>query len=235
VAAKNAAYYRRYPQDVAVVRALADHLESTDIRLPDGDRLTARRLRLLGMAFGMSDGFEKVHWLLEEAWHGDGLADGFRYEVMSETGFVDRPIFALQEFTYGQGPATGWAAQRALARYPRFAPDADPLLFTGEMMYPWMFREIAALRPFAEAAELLAAVDDWPVLYDPARLAASEVPLAAAVYFDDMYVDADLQLATARAVGDSRVWVTNEYEHDGVRVSGSVVLERLMDLAAGRR
>ncbi len=236
VAAKNGQYYRRYPQDVAAVRALADHLASTDVRLPDGDRLTVDRLRLLGLAFGMSDGFEKVHWLLDEAWHGDGLADGFRYGVMTETGFVDRPIFALQEFTYGQGAlATAWAAQRVRARYPQFAPDADPLLFTGEMMYPWMFREIAALRPFAEAAELLAAVDDWPALYDPARLAANEVPLAAAVYFDDMYVDADLQLETARAVGNSRVWVTNEYEHDGVRASGSVVLERLMDLAAGRR
>lgn len=236
VARKNAEYYRRYPADIAAVRALADHLEVVDERLPDGDRLTARRLRLLGNAFGMSDGFERVHWLVDEAWHGKELSDGFRHQVMAATGFVDAPLFALQEYCYGRpGSATSWAAHRALADHPEFAADADPLLFTGEMMYPWMFREISALKPFAAAADLLAAAEDWPELYDPARLAANDVPVAAAVYFDDMYVDADLQVQTARRVGAARIWVTNEYEHDGVRVSAGRVLGRLMDMAAGRR
>ena len=103
------------------------------------------------------------------------------------------------------------------------------------MMYPWMFQEIAALRPFAAAADLLAAHDDWPALYDPRRLAANEVPVHAAVYLDDMYVDADLQLQTARATGNTRVWVTNEYEHNGLRLAGDTVLGHLMDMAAGRR
>jgi pimeloyl-ACP methyl ester carboxylesterase len=234
VAAKNAAYYRRYPGDVAAVRRLADHLDTNDVRLPDGDRLTSRRLRLLGLAFGMSDGFGKVHWMLEEAWQGDALADGFRYETMAATGFVDVPLFALQEFCYGgPGAPTRWSADQALARYPAFAADAEPLLFTGEMMYRWMFDEIAALRPFAEAADAMAEADDWPALYDPARLAASDVPVHAAVYFDDMYVAADLQVQTAQALGNARIWVTNEYEHDGLRVAESRVLARLMDMAAG--
>jgi pimeloyl-ACP methyl ester carboxylesterase len=235
VAAKNAAFYRRYPDDVAAVRRIADHLDTTDVRLPDGDRLTTRRLRLLGNAFGMSDGFEQVHWMLEEAWHGGELADGFRHEVMAATGFVDRPIFTLQEFCYGRpGMATGWAAERAIGRYPQFAADADPLLFTGEMMYPWMFEDIAALRPFAGAADLLAQAEEWPYLYDPDVLARNEVPVVAAVYFDDMYVDADLQLRTAGQVGNVRTWVTNEYEHNGLRASDGRVLARLMDMAAGR-
>jgi pimeloyl-ACP methyl ester carboxylesterase len=102
------------------------------------------------------------------------------------------------------------------------------------MMYPWMFREISALKPFAAAADLLAAYDDWPPLYDPRRLAANEVPVVAAVYLDDMYVDAELQLRTARAMGNTRVWVTNEYEHDGLRVAGDHILDRLMGMAAGR-
>jgi pimeloyl-ACP methyl ester carboxylesterase len=234
VAAKNAAYYRRYPDDLAAVRRLADHLDANDVRLPDGDRLTGRRLRLLGNAFGMGDGFEKVHWTLEEAWHGDDVADGFRYEVMATTGFVDTPLFALQEFCYGgPGRATRWAAERAIGQHPAFAADAEPLLFTGEMMYRWMFDEIAALRPFAGAADLMAEFDDWPALYDPARLAANAVPVVAAVYFDDMYVAADLQVRTAEAVGNTRIWVTNEYEHDGLRVSDGRVLARLMDMAAG--
>jgi pimeloyl-ACP methyl ester carboxylesterase len=234
VAAKNAAYYRRYPDDAAAVRRLADHLDANDVRLPDGDRLTSRRLRLLGMAFGMGDGFERVHWTLEEAWQGDGLADGFRYEVMATTGYIDAPLFALQEFCYGgPGQATRWSADRAIARHAAFAADADPLLFTGEMMYRWMFDDIAALRPFAEAADALAEFDGWPALYDPARLTANEVPVVAAVYFDDMYVAADLQVQTADAVGNTRVWVTNEYEHDGLRADARV-LARLMDMAGGR-
>jgi len=231
VAAKNAEYYREFPGDAAVVRRIADRLAAEDVRLPDGDRLTVGRFRFLGNSFGMSYGFAQLHWLLDEP-----LSDTFLYETMRLTGFIDMPLFALQEFTVGQGATpTGWAAQRGLARHPEFAEDADPLLFTGEMMYPWMFEEIAALRPFAGAADLLAAAGDWPLLYDRDRLAANEVPVCAAVYFDDMYVDAGLQLETARAVGNVRTWVTSEHEHDGLRTSGAEVLGHLMDMAAGHR
>lgn len=235
IAAKNAAFYARYPADAATVRAIADHLDAEDVRLPDGDRLTARRLRLLGNAFGMSDGYEKVHWLLEEAWHGEGLADGFLHQVMGLTGYVDMPLFTLQEYTYGQPglPPTAWAAQRQIEQRPEFAADADPLLFTGETMFPWMFEEIASLRPFRGAADLLAAYDDWSPLYDLDRLAANDVPVSAVVYFDDMYIDAGLSLDTAARVGNVRTWVTNEYEHDGLRADGGRVLDRLRDRLLG--
>jgi proline iminopeptidase len=42
-----------------------------------------------------------------------------------------------------------------------------------------------------------------------------------------MYVDADLSLRTAGQVGNCEVWVTNEYEHDGLR-RDPAVLERLL-------
>ncbi|PHQ52965.1 proline iminopeptidase [Streptomyces cinnamoneus] len=234
---KNATYYARYPEDAERVRRIADLLAREDVRLPDGDRLTVRRLRTLGLAFGMGDGFERVHWLLDEAFDGGGLSATFRYQVMALTGLVDNPLFAVihEGASYGQGDKpTGWAAERALADFPEFAEDADPLLFTGEMMYPWMFREIAGLRPFAEAADLLAERADWPPLYDLGRLARNEVPVAAVVYHDDMYVDASLSLGTARAVGNVSTWVTDEWEHDGVAASGDRVLARLMDMVAGR-
>ncbi|MCH0542466.1 alpha/beta fold hydrolase [Streptomyces sp. MUM 203J] len=229
--------YARYPDDAPLLRKIADKLAAEDVRLPDGDRLTTRRLRTLGLALGMGDGFERVHWLLDEAFDGAGELSGtFLHQVMALTGFTDNPLFAvMQETLYGQGAGpTGWAAARALTAYPEFAEDADPLLLTGEMIYPWMFRDITGLRPFAGAAGLLAERTDWPKLYDPHRLAANEVPVAAIVYHDDMYVDAGLSLATARTLGAARVWVTNEWEHDGVHASGGRVLSRLMDLAAGR-
>ncbi|WP_274911943.1 alpha/beta fold hydrolase [Streptomyces sp. WZ-12] len=231
------AFYARYPDDAGRLRRIADLLATRDVRLPDGDRLTVRRLRTLGLVLGMGDGFERLHWLLDEALDDDGeLTDTFRYQVMALTGFTDNPLYAvLQETLYGQGAGpTAWAADRAHAALPAFAEDADPLLLTGEMVYPWMFRDVRGLRPFAEAAELLARRADWPPLYDPARLAANTVPVAAVVYHDDMYVDAGLSLDTARTLGAARVWVTNEWEHDGLAASGDRVLARLMDLAAGR-
>ncbi|UKY48103.1 alpha/beta fold hydrolase [Streptomyces inhibens] len=230
-------FYARYPDDASRLSTIADLLATTEVRLPDGDRLTIRRLRTLGLALGMGDGFERLHWLLDESLDADGeLTDTFLHQVMNLTGFTDNPLFAvMQETLYGQGVGpTGWAASRALAGFSEFTEEADPLLLTGEMFYPWMFREIKGLRPFADATDLLAERVDWPPLYDPHRLVANQVPLAAIVYHDDMYVDAGLSLGTAREVGATRVWVTNEWEHDGVNASGGRVLARLMDLAAGR-
>ncbi|WP_275461533.1 alpha/beta fold hydrolase [Streptomyces noursei] len=231
------AYYARYPDDAHRLRQVADLLAAHDVRLPDGDRLTVRRLRTLGIVLGTGDGFERLHWLLDEALDDDGeLTDTFRHQVTALTGFTDNPLYAvLQESLYGQGAGpTGWAAARTHAALPEFTEDADPLLLTGEMIYPWMFADVHGLRPFADAADLLARRTDWPALYDPDRLAANTVPLAAAVYHDDMYVDAGLSLDTAGKIGGARVWVTNEWEHDGLAASGDRVLSRLMDLAAGR-
>jgi len=236
VARKNEAFYARYPDDAVLVRRIADHLDTDEVLLPDGDRLTTRRFRLLGGAFGMSDGYERLHWLIEEAWHGDALSDFFLSTVLDLTAHVEGPLFPLQEYCYAQpgSGATAWAAERAMAHRPEFDERHDPLLFTGEMFYSWMFDEIRALRPFQGAAAMLAAYDAWGALYDLDTLAANEVPVLAAVYYDDMYVDAELQLDTARRVGNVRTWVTNEHEHDGLRINAAAVLGRLMDMRAGR-
>ncbi|MFJ9589553.1 alpha/beta fold hydrolase [Streptomyces acidicola] len=218
VEAKNEAFYRRYPQHVEHVGRIADRLSEGDVRLPDGDVLTVRRLQSLGIDLGMKPGHERLHWLLDEAFNGNELSVAFLHQVLTRTSYSDNPLFAvLQESIYGHGAgATAWAAQTERARHPQFAEEARPLLFTGEMIYPWMFREIAELRPFQGAVERLAAREKWPPLYDLDRLAANEVPVVAAVYHDDMYVDAGLQLDTASRVGNILTWVTNEYEHDGI-------------------
>jgi hypothetical protein len=101
------------------------------------------------------------------------------------------------------------------------------------MIYPWMMDLDPALIPLREAAGLLAERDRWPPLYDPARLAANEVPAAAAVYYDDLYVPAALSLRTAGAIRGLRAWVTNEWEHEGLRVSGGRVLSRLIAMNRG--
>lgn len=240
VAEKNARYFHRYLADAARIARLADVIDARDVRLPDGYRLSVRRLQTLGMAFGMGPGFDQVHGLIEEAFSDSAetrLSDHFLMAIMAETGYDANPLYAvLQEVIYGQpGQACNWAAERVHQTFPAFQPDARPLLFTGEMIYPWMFDEISSLRPFRAAAAQLATRQDYPPLYDLTRLANNEVPVAAVIYHDDMYVDADLSLATAARVGNLQVWVTNEFEHDGLRQSTSVFrrLRQMLDERGG--
>jgi len=46
-----------------------------------------------------------------------------------------------------------------------------------------------------------------------------------------MYVPRELSEQTAARIGSLRPWLTNEYEHDGLRADGARVLDRLLSLA----
>ena len=219
-------YYERYPADRERVRALRDRLEDDDVRLPSGDRLTARRLRQLGNLLGMSTGAEDLHHILELPVD----SPAFRHDVEASLGFARNPLYAvLQEACWADGGATRWAAERLLpAEY-----EEDPELFVGEHVYPWMFEEFGALAPLRQAADILAE-REWPRLYDADRLAANEVPVAAAIYAEDMYVERAFSEETAAHIRGLRPWLTNEYEHNALRADGGRVLGHLIDLARGR-
>ena len=239
VITKNQRYYDRYPEDAAQARRIVDALRQQPARLPGGGLLTPRRFQALGMAFGDSEGFELVHYALEEAFvagsRGPELSYGFLRAVDAAHKFETNPIYVLlQEACYTQGAASRWSAERVRAEYPEFdlAPER-PVFFTGEMVYPWMFDDYADLRPLKAAAELLAEFDGWPRLYDPAVLRANRVPCAAALYYDDMYVERAFSEEMAQTIGGLKVWVTNEYEHNGLRADGERVLGRLLAMIKG--
>lgn len=223
---KTRRHYERYPEDRDRVRALIERLAAEDVRLPGGDRLTPARLRQLGMMLGSGTGSERLHYLLELP----PTSPAFLHDVERASPFPRNPLYAvIHEACYASGMTTAWSADRVL-------PDdyaADPTLLTGEHVGAWMFDEMAALAPFREAAQLLAE-KPWPALYDTAALAANEVPCAAAVYVDDMYVPRADSEATARRVRGLRPWITNEYEHDGIHAGGPKVLDRLIALARGK-
>ncbi|WP_328666422.1 alpha/beta hydrolase [Streptomyces sp. NBC_00322] len=238
------AHYARYPQDVRRARRIAEYLAEHKTELPGGYLLTPEAFQSLGILLGGGDGSHQLHYLLEDAFVRTGagyeLSDAFQEAVLGTLSYAGHPLYAvLHEAIYAQGAGpTAWAAERVRAEFPQFdvatALDGDaPLLFTGETVHPWHFEVDPALRPLRESAELLAARTDWTPLYDPARLAANQVPVAAAVYHDDMYVDTEHSLRTARTIRGLRTWVTDEYEHDGVRASGQRVLDRLLSLARG--
>lgn len=217
---KTTRHYERYPPDRERVRSLMARLAAEDVRLPGGDRLTPQRLRQLGLMLGMGPGSERLHHLLE-------LAPGspaFLHDVEHASPFSRNPLYAvIHESCYANGEASAWSAQRVM---PAEWAD-DPMLLTGEHIFAWMFDEFAGLAPFREAARLLAE-RAWGPLYDPKVLAVNEVPCAAAIYVDDMYVPRAFSEQTARQIRGLRPWITNEFEHDGLH-SGKV-LGRLIEM-----
>jgi pimeloyl-ACP methyl ester carboxylesterase len=236
---KNRLYYDRYPEDVQQVQEIVEHISTHEVHLANGDRLTPRRLQQLGLYFGADDGFEQTHYLLEEAFVDGAAGREISYRFLrgfeNAFHFQTNPIFAiLHESIYCQETASEWAAARIRSEYPEFAIETGrPVFFTGEMIFPWMFDDYKYLRPLKEAARILAAFEEWPRLYDLDVLRGNSVPSAAAVYYHDMYVDRVLSEETARNIRGMKVWVTNEYEHNGLRSDGEVVLGRLLDMLHG--
>ncbi|HEU5109697.1 MAG TPA: aminopeptidase, partial [Micromonosporaceae bacterium] len=220
-------YYQRYPADRQRVRDIVAELTAEDVRLPGGDRLTARRFRQAGNLLGMSDGAERLHHLLELPLS----SRAFRYDMeLMPMPFARNPIYAvLHEACYADGGVTRWSADRVRPE----AYETDASLLTGEHVFPWMFADYGGLAVFRAAAELLAE-QSWPRLYDADTLQNHEVPVAAAIYVEDPYVESRFSIETASLVRGMRTWVTNEYDHNGLRADGARILDRLIGLATGR-
>jgi hypothetical protein len=174
----------------------------------------------------MSDGNEKLHYIVELSVE----SPMFLHDVQAAQTFARNPLYAvIHEACYANGAATRWSAERV---YPPEFRD-DPTMLTGEHIFSWMLEDYGALHPLAEAAQILAE-HEWPALYDPARLAENDVPAAAAIYAEDPYVEREFSEQTAASIRGLRPWLTNEFDHDGLRAYGERVLGRLLDLAQGR-
>ncbi len=240
-AKKNAEMHKRFPALRDWMMRAFRRAARGDVKLPCGDPLTPRRLQTVGAQLGFSYGAAQIYYLFERAFvpgTDDDFSMAFLRGVENMQAFDTNPFYAvLHESCYAQGRATDWSAERARVEFLPFdaaksLEDGEVPFLTGEMIFPWMMDEWGSLAPLKAAAQGLAEVDDWPALYDEGRLAKNEVPVAAVVYHDDMFVPADLSLETAAQIRGLDPWVTNEYEHDGLRADGAKIVTRLLaDLA----
>jgi pimeloyl-ACP methyl ester carboxylesterase len=231
---KNQQFYERYPGDRDLAKRIADHLAANDVRLPDGDRFTVNRFRQLGMGFGMKNGWDKLHYLMEKAFVGGKISHAFLTEAHAMFNFDGGPIFAiLHEAIYCQGHASNWSADRVREEFAEFSDDADEFNFMGEMIGRWMFDEFSTLKPLKASADILASKSDWPELYSREGLKKNKVKTACAVYTNDMYVPRDWSMETVEAVPHMLAWETSEYEHCGLRTGSDHVFGRLLDMVDG--
>jgi len=179
--------------------------------------------------------------------------------IDSTQNFDDNPIyFWMHESIYGDGrnnSPTGWAAHRAYEtllesnqefdyRHTSLSinDDSQPTLFFGEMVFPWMPEDFAELSGVGMqmVANALAAKEDWNSLYVGEHmrkvLGDGTSKAAAAVYHDDMYVDFDACMKVASRGGPlekCNIWVTNDYQHSGLRDGGSQIFSKIYGMATG--
>ncbi|KAL0724582.1 hypothetical protein Bca4012_039181 [Brassica carinata] len=253
VVRQNEKYYKRFPEDVEIVRELVTYLAESEgggVPLPSGGVLTPHGLQTLGLSgLGSSTGFERLHYMLERVSHPilvpgspKRISHFFLNAFETWHSFDTNPLYALlHEAIYCDGASSSWSAHRLRETFEckfdavKAAKEGQNVLFTGEMIFPRMFDEIHALKPFKAAADLLAKKEDWPPLYDAAKLKTNKVPVAAAVYYEDMYVNFKLVMETASQISGIRLWITNEYMHSGLRDAGRQILDHLFGMINGKK
>lgn len=222
--------YHRYPQTQEWLFAITSYIKDKKPVLPSGDPLTLDRLRQLGMWLGQQDGAQSLYYFLETC--AGELYDESRLSLESLNTFQDvlrfesNPLYGLLiEPCYADAYAPNWSAQRVGEQRGVF--DGDEFQFTGEMVFPWVYQQHERLKFLAGTADDLARKDDWEPLYDQARLQYCEVPLAAAIYEEDSYVDKTLSMQMAGLWPQLRCLITNEMEHGGLRTHAQQVIDTL--------
>jgi pimeloyl-ACP methyl ester carboxylesterase len=255
-------YYDMYPGDVKLVKRLVRALLNKPMPLPSGGVLTARRLLQLGLSLGGSpSAFASMHALLQSAvlsmpsnendliiWNRT-----FLKQMEVEQSFDDHPIYYwLHESIYADGQgATKWSAHRQYEKLKAEEPDVwdyqltcrensvNPVLFFGEMVFPWMSEDYGELQGVGPVAEALAQKADWKPLYNmdcvkQVLSSTQQTRLAASVYYDDMYVDFKAcETMLQGPLSRGKAWVTNDYQHSGLRDDGAAMFNKLYGMAKG--
>ncbi|MGC9494625.1 alpha/beta fold hydrolase [Vibrio genomosp. F10] len=234
---KNNAFFAQFPQAQQQCCEIAQYLIENDVTLPNGQMFTVEQFQLIGINLGRGDAHLPLYYTLESAFidvNGKKqLSYGFLNQMQQEQSYLTNPIYAiLHESIYCQEFASNWSAHRVREKNSAFNYQVgDRFWFTGEMVYPWMFDQLETLKPLRDAAHILAQKQDWEAIYHPDVLSQNTVPLACVAYADDMYVELDYTRETLAAIPMSKVWITNEYEHNGIGVDGEKILDRLVTMA----
>lgn len=179
------------------------------------------------------------------------------YYLLHESIYADGPEFSPTNWaahgSYQRCVAASSAEYEYAVTSALTNASAPPTLFFGEMVFPWMARgDHAELSGHGMLclSRALASKADWTSLYDAQRMrvallgggggkAATAPPksrAAAAVYYEDMYVDFECCTQLVRRgmpLEGTKMYVTNEYQHSGLRDDGANIFRKLLGMAKG--
>jgi len=200
-------YYERYPGDRARVRELCARLESDEIRLPGGDRLTARRFRQLGHLLGMSTGAEELHYIVELASESPAFATTLpRGGVRPQPALRGDPRGLLRRrrrdalVGTARPPRGLRVGAGALDRRARVSVDVRGLQRPRSAA-----RGRGDPRRTGVAAPLRRGRCSRQTRFRPPRWSTHRTCTSSAPFSEE----------TAERIAGMRLWLTNEYEHNG--------------------
>lgn len=225
-------FFGWYPEDREHLAEIMQRVREADERI-DGVRLQPGHVQRLGMYLGGNTRVHQLHYLLSEAFEtradgSRGLTDAFKRAVWQVFSQESTPLYTvMHESIYAEDSATDWAAWRVGRELGGYGEEDSVPRLTGEMVYPWHVETDPATAPLWEAAQIIAEDPQLGPLYDRAQLARNEVPVAACVYTDDIYVDRGLSLATAEAIRGTSVYERSDLHHDGIAQDGAVIFREL--------
>ncbi|KAG7286836.1 hypothetical protein NEMBOFW57_009153 [Staphylotrichum longicolle] len=211
------------------------------------------------------EGFQKVHSLVGDFARDLSTSGSVSKESLTRfakeggAGFKlpERPLYAvLHEAIYCSGQmkaAPGWAAHSVgreqasnnfawlqtnfnFANLSTKFDTSGPLYFSGEMIHDFMLRDAGnKLAPFVKPADELAKKADWSELYDKEKLSGNEVPVAALIYPEDMFLDFGFCKEAADMVGNLKYAVSpSDWIHASIKTKPKEVCDVLFDLQSPR-
>lgn len=234
---RNIAYYKKYPEDIDKVNTIVKYLESNHIILPNGGILTVDRFRGLGLSLGGSGGSFNLHILVTTMYtelhnrENKKLSYTTKMTLMNYLGFETNILYFLfQEAIYLNGPGkkSDWAADRVFQKRKDFE-NADMFMFTGEIVTKSMLQSYKELQPLAKLANFIHQYSNWSMLYNIENLRSitwDKIPIVAAVYLDDQYVDYQLGKKNLE-IFEYKPVVTNQLFHNGLRAAPIQIIEQL--------
>ena len=231
---RNRKYLDKYSEDVERVDRIVRHLDEKKPLLPSGVPLSRARFLSIGISFGAHGGFDRVHDLVQRAANDLDVFGFLTRPTLADVealspAFDQHVIYALLHGSlYTQGESSEWVFDRVVAEGN--AKKDEPIHFTGEQVFKSAFDDYVELQSLKEVAHILEHRSDWPDLYDLDQLSKNPVPVYAAVYTEDMYVDLGFSLETAGIVKGTKTYQTNMIYHDGVRSKTADVLKNLWAL-----
>jgi pimeloyl-ACP methyl ester carboxylesterase len=242
-------HYNKFPEDVKNVRQIASYIEKQggSVDMPGGGKLTVPFLMTIGIDFGVNGALDLVHSNIinmKRSLDQFGFLSRASLQPLEVLfGCNDNIIYAiLHEAIYCDGPGSvsAWASDRVAKKldlYSWLNPNStissnssEPLLFASENVFPFFFDTYPELIPLKSVANKLAAIDDWEPLYDQKQLAKNTVPVYAASYINDLYVDYDIAKQTAKMIKGIKTFETNAFIHSGLRTNTADVLGALWKL-----